>query len=259
MISAAAPSLAALEPMNTAPTVASVNGVALHEPGETLQQEALRQRACIELLRQEAQRLGLAAGTTPEAIDALLDRVVTVPQPSTAACRRLFKANPERYARGERLRLRHLLFAVTEGVDVNALRQRAENLLLELRCADPESNAFGAAAQRWSNCPTGADGGDLGWLTRDECAAEFAREVFGHQTVGILPRLVHSRFGFHVVEVCAREPGTQPAFEQVRAAIADSLRRQSWTRALRQYLQRLAGQAAIEGVEFDAADTPLVQ
>jgi peptidyl-prolyl cis-trans isomerase C len=32
--------------------VASVNGVALHQPGETLSPEILRQRACSELLRQ---------------------------------------------------------------------------------------------------------------------------------------------------------------------------------------------------------------
>jgi peptidyl-prolyl cis-trans isomerase C len=184
---------------------------------------------------------------------------VVVPEPSEEACRRVFDANPTRYARGERLLLRHVLLAVTPGVDVNALRQRAEALLLELRCADPATDAFRAAAKRWSNCPTGADGGELGWVTRDECAAEFARDVFGQQTVGILPRLVHSRFGFHVVDISAREPGIQPEFAEVRRAIAASLRQQAWGNALRQYLQVLAGQAELAGVDLQAADSPLVQ
>lgn len=241
------------------PGVARVNGIALHEPGEQLPPELLRQRACTELLRQEATRRGLAGGTTSHAIEALLDAALVVPDPGLDDCRRVYDANPARFACGERLHLRHVLFAVTEGVDVNALRQRAEALLFELRCAEPGAAAFEAAARRWSNCPTGADGGDLGWLTREECAGEFAREVFGRQTVGILPRLVHSRFGFHVVEVCAREPGMQPAFDEVRAAIAATLRQQAWARALRQYLQLLAGQAVIEGVDLQAADSPLVQ
>jgi hypothetical protein len=60
--------------------------------------------------------------------------------------------------------------------------------------------------------------------------------------VGVLPRLVHSRFGLHVVEVLAREPGTQPDFEVVRSAVAQSLRQQSYATALRQYLSLLAGQ-----------------
>jgi hypothetical protein len=42
------------------------------------------------------------------------------------------------------------------------------------------------------------------------CAPEFAREIFGKPEVGVLPRLVHSRFGLHVVEVLAREPGLEP-------------------------------------------------
>ena len=72
-------------------------------------------------------------------------------------------------------------------------------------------------------------------------------------------RLVHSRFGLHVVEVRARDAGTPPAFEDVRAAVALTLRQQAWVTAMRQYLQVLAGNAELEGVSLDAAETPLVQ
>jgi len=62
-----------------------------------------------------------------------------------------------------------------------------------------------------------------------------------------------------VVEVVAREAGEQPSFEQVRGAVALSLRQQTWMNALRQYLQLLAGAAVLEGVDIDGAETPLVQ
>ena len=75
----------------------------------------------------------------------------------------------------------------------------------------------------------------------------------------MLPRLVHSRFGLHIVEVLEREPGTAQGFESVRGAVATSLRQQAYVTALRQYLRLLAGQAAVKGVELDAAATPLVQ
>lgn len=239
--------------------IARVNGVPLHEEGEVLDDTALRQRACSELLRQAAAAAGIATESVSDAIEQLLDRELAVPEPSDEACRRHFEAHRARYGRGERLQLRHVLFAVTPGVDVQALRQRAEALLFELRCADPDSDAFGSAARQWSNCPTGAHSGDLGWVGRDDCAQEFAREVFGQDTVGVLPRLVHSRFGLHVVEVCARDAGTPPVFEDVRAAVALTLRQQAWVNAMRQYLQVLAGNAELEGVSLDAAETPLVQ
>jgi peptidyl-prolyl cis-trans isomerase C len=249
-----------------------INGVPLAAADETLSVEDLRQRACQELLRQAAMQAGLLAADDPapsagaiseaasSAIEALLDQQLQMPEPSDAACRRHHAAQRGRYAVGERVQLRHVLFAVTPGVDVNALRQRAEACLLDVRCATPDGDdRFATAAASTSNCPSGAEGGMLGWLTTADCAPEFAREIFGKADVGVLPRLVHSRFGLHVVEVLAREPGIDPAFEAVRSAVAQALRQQTFTTALRQYLQLLAGQARVEGVDLDAAETPLVQ
>ena len=253
-------------------TMASINGVALHAAGEILPPEELRQRACTELLRQAAQRAGLldaadapaADGVGSEAatgaIEALLERELNLPEPSEEACRRHHAAHESAYRTGERVRLRHILFAVTPGVDVAALRKRAEPIFLDVRCHDGHaSENFAAAARAWSNCPSGENGGDLGWLGAADCAPEFARELFGHAEVGVLPRLVHSRFGLHVVEVLEREPGAARPFESVRGAVALSLRRQAYVTALRQYLQVLAGEATLEGVDLEAAGTPLVR
>ena len=155
-----------------------------------------------------------------------------------------------------------MLFAVTPGVEVVALRKRAEAALIEVRCHDGSSDAsdgFAVAARRLSNCPSGAEGGELGWLSCADCAPEFGRELFGHSDVGVLPRLVHSRFGLHVVEVLARQPGLDPAFEAVKSAVAQGLRQQAFATALRQYLQLLAGSATLTGVDLEAAESPLVQ
>lgn len=251
---------------------ASINGIALHAAGDALSAEELRQRACTELLRQAAQGAGLLDATDPasadgviseaasRAIEALLERELHLPEPSDEACRRHYAAHESSYRTGERVRARHILFAVTPGVDVAALRKRAEPVFLDVRCHDgTSSERFAGAARKWSNCPSGEHGGELGWLGSADCAPEFARELFGRAEVGVLPRLVHSRFGLHVVEVLEREPGTAQPFASVRGAVALSLRQQAYVTALRQYLRLLAGQAAVEGVDLDAADTPLVR
>jgi len=255
-----------------AEVVARVNGRALHDIGVTLPVSELRQRACTELLRQAAQVDGLlGADDTPAtdgaiseaasaAIEALLTRSLHIPEPGEEACRRHHAAHAGKFASGERIRVRHILFAVTPGVDVVALRKRAEAALLEVRCHDGAANdRFAEAARSQSNCPSGAEGGDLGELTTADCAPEFARELFGKMEIGVLPRLVHSRFGLHVVEVLARTPGVQPPFEEVRSAVALSLRQQGFVTALRQYLQVLSGAAVVDGIDLDGADSPLVQ
>ena len=260
----------------SAAVVARINGVALQRSDEALSPEALRQRACSELLRQAALRDGLldVADAAPldgvlseaasDAIDAWLVRELQGPEPSDQACQRHHAAHAGRYRTGERVQVRHILFAVTPGMDVVALRNRAETCLLDVRCHDGKlaashTDGFGRSAREFSNCPSGEQGGDLGWLTPDDCAPEFARELFGHVEVGVLPRLVHSRFGLHVVQVLAREGGVPQPFEAVRGAVAMALRQQAWVTALRQCLQVLAGQAVVEGLELDAADSPLVQ
>lgn len=250
---------------------ATVNGVVLAASDEALSPVDLRGRASLELLRQAAIAAGLLAGddvaargivseAAADAIEALLERELDIPVADDAACRRYHVAHAARFAIGERVELRHVLFAVTPGVELDALRKRAEACLIDLRSRmRGEADRFGDAARQWSNCPSGAEGGYLGWLTAEECAAEFAREVFGHAEVGVLARLVRSRHGLHVVEVLAREPGKAQPFEAVREAVQQALHRQAYATALRQYMQRLAADADIVGVDIDAATSPLLQ
>jgi len=253
----------------TAAPVARVDGVALNGPGEPLSTGELRQRACTELLRQAAQRAGLleatdaaiAGGVIIEAasgaIDALLAREIAAAEPALEDCRRHYAARETRYRTGERVRIRHILFAVTPRVDVAALRKRAEGALLDVRChAGDADGAFARVAREMSNCPSGAEGGELGWLRADDCAPELARELFGHVEVGVLPRLVHSRFGLHVVQVLERDPGVARDFDSVRGAVASSLRQQAYATAVRRYLRSLAEQAAVDGVDLEGAGTP---
>ena len=257
----------------TRASIASINGVALNSEDETLSADELRQRACAELLRQAAIAAtlldasdtpatdGILSEASSNAVEQLLEQALAIPDPSEDACRRHHAANLARYSSGEKVHVRHILFAVTPGVDVAALRQRAETCLLEVRCHDGSDadGRFATAAGTLSNCPSGADGGALGWLIASDCAPEFAKELFGQTDVGVLPRLVHSRFGFHVVEVLERQAGVIQAFEAVHGAVAMALRQTSYVTALRQYLSLLAGQARIIGVELDAADMPLLQ
>lgn len=271
-----APPPVPLEPRSGEPgPVASVNGVPLHLADEYPNEESLRQMACSELLRQAAQSAGLLAADDPslmggvqseaatEAIEALLERELKVPEPSDEACARYYAAHAARYRTDEQVNARHILFAVTPGVDVVALRNRAEGVMLQVRCHDRDdakaAAAFAAAALQWSNCPSSAEGGELGWLGPQDCAPEFGRELFGLNDMGVLPRLVHSRFGFHVVEVLARKSGTPRAFETVCEAVRLALKQQTWATALRQYLTILAGQASLVGVALEASDSPLVQ
>lgn len=191
---------------------------------------------------------GIVSEAAAEAIEALVARLPEPAEPDEQACRRWHAAHGAELARGELVRLRHVLFAVTPGVDVDALRSKAEACLLDLRArgrdAAHEDGRFAAAARQWSNCPSGAEGGELGWLAAADCAPEFAREVFAQPEVGVLPRVVTSRFGLHVIEVLERRPGEVPPYEAVGDAVRARLRQQAWANGVRHWVQQLADEQA---------------
>jgi peptidyl-prolyl cis-trans isomerase C len=256
------------------PVPPSINGIALHGPDEALDQARLLERAHTELLRQQAVKAGLLPRHTglqaPEldeaqrqVIEDMVEQAVNPPEPEEAECRRYFDANKGRFIVGQALHVRHILLAVTPGVNVHALTQRAEAALLDLIRKDVPPGRFEQLARELSNCPSSAQGGDLGWVTPQDCAPELANELFYQSDsrwgMGVHPRLVHTRFGLHIIEVLGRKKGTLPAFEAVYPSISAQLRLQARATALRQYMQLLVGQATLEGIELAGASSPLVQ
>jgi peptidyl-prolyl cis-trans isomerase C len=254
--------------------LASINGIALHRGGQRPDDASLRERAWGELLRQEAVRQNVlsrhdGADAPPlspddqQAIEAMLERSIQVPAPTDEECSRYYEANKSHFVQGALVHARHILFAVTAGVDVHKLVVRAEQALLELSRQGVPEGRFGELARELSNCPSGAVGGDLGWIGPHDCADELANELFHQKNplrgIGLRPRLVHSRYGFHIVEVLGRKQGRQPPFEEVKQRIAVQLAQRSRAKALHQYMQLLAGQAVIEGIALEGAESPLVQ
>ena len=70
---------------------------------------------------------------------------------------------------------------------------------------------------------------------------------------------MHTRFGFHIIDVLDRRVGVQKEYAEVRERIAAQLLLQSRAKALYQYMTILVGEATVEGVNLDAANSPLVQ
>jgi len=249
-----------------------VNGLRLHiGPSEDL--DTVRERAWGEVLRQEAVRQGLladdAGGLAPtlsadqqQVIENMLDAAVQTPEPTPEACQRYYDAHKPRFTHGQQAHLRHILFAVTPGVPVQKLAERAEAALLELIHKNAAAERFAQLAAELSNCPSGAQGGDLGWVGPQDCAPEVSQFLFmqeGGIAKGLQPRLVHTRFGQHIVDVLDQRPGELAPFTQVQGRIAGELTLQSRATALRQYMSLLVGQARVEGIDLEGADTPLVQ
>lgn len=77
---------------------------------------------------------------------------------------------------------------------------------------------FAEAAQKYSEDKgSGANGGDLGWFTKGAMVPEFEQAAFS-QPVGEIGKPVQSQFGYHIIQVIAREklPVSASRYEQLQ-------------------------------------------
>lgn len=208
------------------------------------------------LLAARADALGIEGADEESRIESLLDREVKVPEPTEGECRRFYDQHPELFNAGELVAVRHILFAVVPGTPVDALARTAEKALADVR-ANPER--FAEVAKQFSNCPSGQHGGNLGQLQRGETVPEFEQAVFGAEDEGILPRLVNTRYGFHIVCVDGRVAGHRVPFEAVRDQVAANLAERVRAKALVQYVRLLSAEAGVDGLPLEPVSSPLVQ
>lgn len=260
----------------------SVNGVEIPEaeilaeaqnhpaetPGAALM-EAARALVVRQLLLQEAEGAVVESAQetgpddrreTPEeaAIRALIEQEVSTPSASEEECRRYYEANRGKFRSSTIYQARHILVAAApdDGAHRKKARAKAEGLIGKLA---ERPSVFAALAAEHSDCPSAAQGGNLGQLTRGSTVGEFERalETMGEGELSKQP--VESRYGFHIIQLDRKIEGEMLPFEPLRERIAAWLEAAAWSKAVSQYIFMLAANADIRGIDFDATDGPLVK
>ncbi|NMX67060.1 peptidylprolyl isomerase [Pseudomonas sp. WS 5111] len=256
--------------------IVSVNGVLItpenmaqelqYHPAESREEAVfLAARALVirELLQQRIRELGVqlqvGAGENEEeaATRLLLEREVTVPDCNEATCVRYFESNRGRFHSAPLLAVRHILLECAPD-DAEARHQahaQAEVLLLSL---EESPGAFGELALKYSACPSKAQGGSLGQVSKGQTVPELERQLFT-LAPGLASKPLESRYGWHVICVDQRIEGQPLPYEAVATAIRTQLQQGVWQKALVQYLQTLIGAADVRGIALQGADSPLVQ
>jgi peptidyl-prolyl cis-trans isomerase C len=63
---------------------------------------------------------------------------------------------------------------------------------------------FAAVARRFSSCPSGKNGGDLGWFGKGQMVPEFEQAAFETEP-GKVVGPVKTQFGYHVIKVTGKK------------------------------------------------------
>jgi peptidyl-prolyl cis-trans isomerase C len=110
---------------------------------------------------------------------------------------------------------------------------------------------FATLAKEKSKDPGAADGGDLGYFTKDQMVPEFAEVAFKLDK-GQLSDPVKTQFGWHIIKVEDKRIKPTPTFEQVKPQIENYVAH----RAQAELVENLRKAATVERLDKPAAPSP---
>jgi peptidyl-prolyl cis-trans isomerase C len=130
-----------------------------------------------------------------------------------AAMRKVYDEAIASQKKEQEVRARHILVETED---------EAKNVLAELK----KGADFAELAKTKSKDPGSADGGDLGYFTKDQMVPEFAEVAFKLDK-GQLSDPVKTQFGWHVIRVEDKRERQPPEFDKVKDQLEQYLARRS--------------------------------
>jgi peptidyl-prolyl cis-trans isomerase D len=120
---------------------------------------------------------------------------------------------PERFQDPERRRARHIL--IESGSDDAAAKKKADDVYAQVKAGGD----FAKLAAQYSDDPgSKAQGGELGWSTRESFVKPFADALFAMQA-GDVRGPVKTQFGYHVIQLEEVQAPHQRSFDEVRTEL----------------------------------------
>jgi peptidyl-prolyl cis-trans isomerase C len=130
-----------------------------------------------------------------------------------------------------------------------ATEAEAKEIIAELK----KGADFATLAKQKSKDPGAAEGGDLGFFTKDQMVPEFSEVAFKLDK-GQISDPVHTQFGWHVILVEDKRTKPTPTFEEVKPQLANYVAH----RAQAELVDKLRAAANIERLDKNPVTDPSV-
>jgi peptidyl-prolyl cis-trans isomerase C len=107
------------------------------------------------------------------------------------------------------------------------------------------------AKEKSTDKGSGANGGELGWFTKDKMVPEFADAAFKLKK-GEVSEPVKSAFGWHIIKLEDRRPMQMASFDEMK----ESLRAEATNKAVQNYVEGLLKSADVKYYSADGTEKP---
>ncbi|HTX59713.1 MAG TPA: peptidylprolyl isomerase [Verrucomicrobiae bacterium] len=164
-------------------------------------------------------------------LDKALASQVTI---TPAQVKDYFNKNHAAFDKPEQVQVRHIL--VPDLATANKVRAQLK----------PDGSNFAALAKQYSTDPGSKDkGGELGWIRHGQMVPSFDAAAFS-LPVGQISQPVKSPFGYHLIQVEAKQGGQKATLANTTDKITETLRQQQEAPLIQPFLQGLQQKANIQ-------------
>ncbi|RJP67783.1 MAG: peptidylprolyl isomerase [Candidatus Abyssobacteria bacterium SURF_17] len=174
-------------------------------------------------------------------IDAEVVQKITV---SEEEQKTYYDENPDLFKQPEQVRARHILVKVDAQAD-EAQKAEAKKKIEDIQKKLKEGGDFAALAKEFSDCPSSAQGGDLGFFRRGQMVKPFDDAAFALKP-GERSDIVETNFGYHIIEVTDKKSETMLSYDEIKDRLENYLKQQKVQKEVPIYVESLKGKAKIE-------------
>lgn len=225
-------------PVSAADIDAEIAKVVTQVGGE----ENYRKALAAQNITEEAFRKELEKGAR---VNKLVEQACSsVPDPTEEEVTACYEARKDEFVSPPEVLCQHILVK-TEENDIPEAKSAAFEKIRAIRERVVAGGDFAAEAKANSDCPSGAEGGSLGWFGRGMMVPEFDKAAF-EMKKGEVSDIVTTQFGYHIIYKADERGGEAKTLVDVHDQLKDLLRHEARGRAIDAFVAELRENAQIE-------------
>ena len=161
-----------------------------------------------------------------------------VADPTEDEVAKFFEQHKQEFVTPPQVLCQHILVKGSDDAALDKIKQIRERIV--------EGGAdFAEEAKKNSDCPSGAEGGSLGWFGRGMMVPEFDKVAF-EMKKGEVSGVVSTQFGYHIIYKADEKGGGEQTLVDVHDQIKDLLRHEARGRAMDAFVAELRANAKVE-------------
>ena len=225
-------------PVSAADIDAEIAKVVMQVGGE----ENYRKALAAQNITEEAFRKELEKGAR---VNKLVEQACSsVPDPTEEEVTACYEARKDEFVSPHEVLCQHILVKTAED-DIPEAKSAAFEKIRAIRERVVAGGDFAAEAKANSDCPSGAEGGSLGWFGRGMMVPEFDKAAF-EMKKGEVSDIVTTQFGYHIIYKADERGGEAKTLVDVQDQLKDLLRHEARGRAMDAFVAELRENATIE-------------